>query len=101
MLDERLICHASQNPTHPFVYGFYLYYLVPRQTDDVILGENAPTDTHMHGLIGKDMLWNGNEDFNDAQSASIDIDGLVQGCSISIALAMEILQSCTKPLICA
>ena len=28
------------------------------------------------------------------------IDGLVQDCSISSALAMEILQSCTKPLIC-
>ena len=27
------------------------------------------------------------------------IDGLVQDCSISSALAMEILQSCTKPLI--
>ena len=27
------------------------------------------------------------------------IDGLVQDYSISIALAMEILQSCTKPLI--
>ena len=27
-----------------------------------------------------------------------DIDGLVQDCSISSALAMEILQSCTKPL---
>ena len=26
-------------------------------------------------------------------------DGLVQDCSISIALAMEILQSCTKPSI--
>ena len=29
-----------------------------------------------------------------------DIDGLVQDCSISSALAMEILQSCTKPSIC-
>ena len=28
------------------------------------------------------------------------IDGLVQDCSISSALAMEILQSCTKPSIC-
>ena len=26
------------------------------------------------------------------------IDGLVQKCSISIAIALEILQSCTKPL---
>ena len=29
-----------------------------------------------------------------------DIDGLVQDCSISSMLAMEILQSCTKPSIC-
>ena len=28
-----------------------------------------------------------------------DIDGLVQDCSISNALALEILQSCTKPSI--
>ena len=28
------------------------------------------------------------------------IDGLVQDCSISIALAMLILQPCTKPSIC-
>ena len=27
------------------------------------------------------------------------INGLVQDCSKSIALAMELLQSCTKPLI--
>ena len=31
--------------------------------------------------------------------ASFHIDGLVQDCRISIALAMEILQSCTKPSI--
>ena len=30
-----------------------------------------------------------------------DIDGLVQNCSISSVLAMEILQPCTKPLIYA
>ena len=29
--------------------------------------------------------------------AYIDIDGLVQNCNISIANALEILQSCTKP----
>ena len=28
------------------------------------------------------------------------VDGLVQDCSISSALAMEILQSCTKPSKC-
>ena len=28
-------------------------------------------------------------------------DGLVQDCSNSIVLAMELLQSCTKPMICA
>ena len=31
-------------------------------------------------------------------SAQYDIDGLVQGCSNSIANALELLQSCTKPL---
>ena len=33
-------------------------------------------------------------------SASADIGGLVQDCSISIANALEILQSCTEPSIC-
>ena len=28
-----------------------------------------------------------------------DLDGLVQDCSNSIALAVELMQSCTKPLI--
>ena len=31
---------------------------------------------------------------------SHQVDGLVQDCSISIANALEILQSCTKPLEC-
>ena len=31
----------------------------------------------------------------------IHVDGLVQCCSISIAYAMEILQSCTKPSVYA
>ena len=31
----------------------------------------------------------------------VDIDGLVQECSNSIAKALEILQSCTKPSVCS
>ena len=33
------------------------------------------------------------------RAQSLHIDGLVRDCSISSALAMEILQSCTEPLI--
>ena len=33
------------------------------------------------------------------QSCTYDIDGLVQDCSIFIAIALEILQSCIKPSI--
>ena len=36
-----------------------------------------------------------------AQFIDIYIDGLVQDCSISSALGMEILQPCTKPLMYA
>ena len=36
-----------------------------------------------------------------AQMAVVYIDGLVQDCSNSSALAMQSLQSCTKPLRCA
>ena len=43
------------------------------------------------------------EDKSESSSSSLthdcDIDGLVQDCSNSSALAMELLQSCTKPLI--
>ena len=34
------------------------------------------------------------------QTENSQIDGLVQDCSNSSALAMELLQSCTEPLIC-
>ena len=35
-----------------------------------------------------------------AFKGSHQVDGLVQDCSNSSALAMELLQSCTKPLKC-
>ena len=35
----------------------------------------------------------------ESSPLEIYINGLVQDCSMSVALAMEILQSCTKPLI--
>ena len=31
---------------------------------------------------------------------TVCIDGLLHDCGISSALAMEMLQSCTKPLVC-
>ena len=33
------------------------------------------------------------------QNCMVHVDGLVQNCSNSIALAMELLQFCAKPLI--
>ena len=33
--------------------------------------------------------------------AALYVDDLVQDCSISIANALEILQSCTEPLMCS
>ena len=45
---------------------------------------------HSHGQsFGHLLSINGQYDYN--------IDGLVQDCSISSALAMKLLQSCTKP----
>ena len=38
--------------------------------------------------------------YGQSKYAASYIDALVQDCSISSALAMEILQSCTKPSIC-
>ena len=46
----------------------------------------------------KDGTWKISE---TAHMTVLDIDGLVQDCSISSALAMEMLQSCTKPSIYA
>ena len=45
--------------------------------------------------------WTGNKPVMAFFSIDTYIDGLVQDCSISIANALEILQSCTKPLIYA
>jgi hypothetical protein len=33
MLNEELICHASGNPGHPFIHGFYLYFFVTKEKD--------------------------------------------------------------------
>ena len=35
--------------------------------------------------------------YQQAPASAVNIKGLVQDCSISIANAMEILQPCTKP----
>ena len=63
------------------------------------------TDRHLclwlsfdqHG-IGHQVIYKVHVD-TTLMSHEYHIDGLVQDCSISSALAMEILQSCTKPLI--
>ena len=44
-------------------------------------------------------LWNFASVLAAYVKSESDIHGSVQGCSISSALAMEILQSCTKPSI--
>ena len=41
--------------------------------------------------------WNCNHGYDADMSSLVKIDGLVQDCSNSSALAMELLQSCTKP----
>lgn len=33
MLKERLICHASGDFKHPFIVGFYLYHVCPKDKD--------------------------------------------------------------------
>jgi len=33
ILEEGLICHASGSKSHPFKYGFYLYYFVSKDKD--------------------------------------------------------------------
>ena len=29
LIDDGFICHCSGNPAHKFIYGFYLYHLLP------------------------------------------------------------------------
>ena len=41
-----------------------------------------------------------NHVYKNTKYPHVNIDGLVQDCSNSIANALELLQSCTKPLIC-
>ena len=50
---------------------------------------------HVHLLTGRQLL------IPCLKTNKTRLDCLVQDCSISIALAMEILQSCTKPAKCS
>ena len=45
------------------------------------------------------LLWHHGDDALSVEDAMGVIDGLVQDCSNPSALAMELLQSCTKPSI--
>ena len=51
--------------------------------------------------IGDWYLWCGSDEDTAVLHKAIDIDRLVQDCSISSALALEILQTCTKLFICS
>ena len=57
--------------------------------------------THEGELWGERELWDISWEFKNWSmfyfNTDLHFDGLVQYCSISIALAMEILQSCIKP----
>lgn len=44
MLDKNMIRHASGDPRHEFIYGFYLYYLVPADLKD-------PNMNQYHGSV--------------------------------------------------
>lgn len=33
-IDRDLICHVSRSKEHPFIYGFYLYYIVSTNEKD-------------------------------------------------------------------
>ena len=46
-------------------------------------------------------MWYQNHGESLAQMLNEYLDGLVQDCSNSIANALELLQSCTKPSICS
>ena len=66
---------------------FMLWYFSTRESDPLLLGE------HIH--------WNAHKTFNYATNMRCeDVNGLVQDCSNSIANALELLQSCTKPSMC-
>ena len=28
MVDDQMLCHASGNPEHRFIYGFFLYHVI-------------------------------------------------------------------------
>ena len=59
-----------------------------------IWGRQGPGGPHVGPM--KLAIWGG---FLGAGSKLVHINGLVQDCSISSTLAMEIMQSCTKPSI--
>ena len=70
------------------VYGYTGIFSRPQVTKNQI---DSVNDNSRHAIA-----W-----INDdhVQYVNVHIDGLVQNCSNSIALAMEILLFCTQPLI--
>ena len=72
----------------------------PHDTEWVNPASSAITPTQISAAIdssGMKPLLEGNGEGKGSENC---IDGLVQDCSITIANAMEILQSCTKPSVC-
>ena len=55
-----------------------------------------PSDTALTMAVRSAQMTNWREPFSTLQPVMEDIDGSVQDCSISIANALDILQSCTK-----
>ena len=71
-------------------WGVRIKLIVTRVTSDVNMLSSDLV------FVEIDMLWN----YIYAFLIDRNIDGLVQDCNISIANTLEILQSCTKQLLC-
>ena len=70
-----------------------------RRTRYVIAGRKMCVGLNESPPVGSAIYHRRSVKNENLEQSPDDIDGLVQVCSISIANALEILQSCTKPSI--
>ena len=86
------------------IWNTFTLSMPHKETNLTMFVTNIPNCTHVHISVtkwcsvgyGTSALWDSNV---QRVYSNYSIDGLMQDCGISSALAMEILQSCTMPLI--
>ena len=100
--------HVLQRQTRPFYILCHFRVLLQAKVSDISMSLFVRNDTGLHDFIrityhktGTTMLYDTHFNYHTSRYGPIlgkhQIDGLVQDCIISSALAVEILKSCINP----